>query len=55
MIKISRFARNDDGAKRYHNFAALHYFYAPHQHSSLLIRSRAFIRDEGDGAPTGEP
>ena len=62
MTKISRFARNDDGAKRYHNSAALHFFYAPHQHSSLLtphssffIRSRAFIRDEGDGTSTGEP
>ena len=30
-------------------------FYAPHQHSSLLIRSRAFIRDEGGGTSTGEP
>ena len=29
-IKTLGYARNDDGAKRYQNSAALPYFYAPH-------------------------
>ena len=35
-IKIEGYARNDDGAKRYQNSAALPDDHAPHHHSSLL-------------------
>ena len=38
------YARDDDGAKRYQNFAALLYFYAPHHHFAFLISNFSFKR-----------
>ena len=41
-IKIEGYARDDDGAKRYQNSAALPYFYAPHHHFAFLISNSSF-------------
>jgi len=43
-IKIEGYARDDDGAKRYQNSAALPYFYAPHHHFAFLISNFSFKR-----------
>ena len=43
-IKTLGYARNDDGAKRYQNSAALPCFYAPHHHFSFLISNFSFKR-----------
>ena len=39
------YARDDDGAKRYQNSAALPYFYAPHHHFAFLISNFSFKRN----------
>ncbi|MCI6163279.1 MAG: hypothetical protein MR666_07500 [Dialister sp.] len=58
-IEISRLRPSDDGAKRYQNFAALHYFMrrTTISHFSFLIphSNKAFIRDPWAAQPTGNP
>ncbi|MDY3743684.1 MAG: hypothetical protein SO025_00875 [Dialister sp.] len=58
-IEISRLRPSDDGAKRYQNSAALHYFMrrTTISHFSFLIlhSNKAFIRDPWAAQPTGNP
>jgi len=54
-IKIEGYARDDDGAKRYQNSAALPYFYAPHHHFAFLIQARLSPTIKGQHVPWANP